>query len=126
MSNQNIRPTSFGLVARNSRMADSIFAPLFSQDGERSPNALVMLDKTALRRRMNTIAKAKTAEKIRAESLPCAFTRLIDMQPAIPTRPVVNQYTPLSRKVAVAVGSTGVRRRLIFIGSERTGPNTVR
>src|SRR5882672_7595008 len=46
--------------------------------------------------------------------------------PRIESSAEVNQYTPLSRKVAVMVGSAGVPRSLIFIGSEITGPKTVR
>src|SRR5262252_2228842 len=42
------------------------------------------------------------------------------------TRAEVNQYTPVSRKVAAMVGSLDVPRSLIFIGSEITGPRTVR
>src|SRR5207253_3384376 len=46
--------------------------------------------------------------------------------PKIASSAEVNQYTPSSRKVAVIVGSVGVPRSLIFIGSEITGPRTVR
>src|ERR1700740_530964 len=46
--------------------------------------------------------------------------------PKIKTNAEVNQYTPLSRNVAVAVPSVDVPRSLIFIGSEITGPRTVR
>src|SRR6266496_474598 len=125
-SSQNICPTSSGFCARTSRMADSIFAPWLSQEGERIPSAPAMLDRTALRLAMNTMINAKTAQNASVEAAPRAFIRLTDTQPAMPTRAVVNQYTPLSRKVAVAVAATGVRRRLIFMGSETTGPNTVR
>src|SRR6516225_1994011 len=46
--------------------------------------------------------------------------------PDIATRREVNQYTPVSKRVAVTVGVAEVPRSLIFIGSERAGPNTVR
>src|SRR5215469_18854233 len=46
--------------------------------------------------------------------------------PEMATRAEVNQYTPVSRKVAAMVGSLEVPRSLIFIGSEITGPRTVR
>src|SRR5215469_1382190 len=42
------------------------------------------------------------------------------------TKAEVNQYTPVSSKVAAMVGSLDVPRSLIFIGSEITGPRTVR
>src|SRR6516225_5591369 len=42
------------------------------------------------------------------------------------TRAEVNQYTPVSRRVSAMVGSLDVPRSLIFIGSEITGPRTVR
>src|SRR5882724_6592222 len=125
-SSQNNRPTSSGFCARTSRMADSIFAPLLSHDGERFPSTPVKLARSGLPRAIKTIIKAKTAERTKTEAAPCDFTKPMDRQPAIQMIPDVNQYTPLSRKVAVAVASTGVRSRLIFMGSERTGPNTVR
>src|SRR5215469_8972115 len=46
--------------------------------------------------------------------------------PEMATRAEVNQYTPVSRKVAAMVGSLEVPRSLIFIGSDMTGPRTVR
>src|SRR6185312_7501988 len=46
--------------------------------------------------------------------------------PEIATKADVNQYTPVSNNVAVMVGSLEVPRSLIFIGSEITGPRTVR
>src|SRR5215472_17137842 len=42
------------------------------------------------------------------------------------TKVEVNQYTPVSRKVAAMVGSLDVPSSFIFIGSEITGPRTVR
>src|ERR1700754_4840195 len=48
------------------------------------------------------------------------------MTPEIETRADVNQYTPVSKQVAVIVDSLEVPRSLIFIGSDITGPRTVR
>src|SRR5262249_34937799 len=123
---QNIRRTSCGFSARNFRIADSIFAALLNQDGERLPNALVTPTRTDSRLAINNMVRPNRPQNASVETVPCDFRRLMETHPAMPTIADVNQYTPLSRKVAVAVSSTGVRSSLIFIGSERTGPNTVR
>src|SRR6266536_6446492 len=90
-SSQNIWPTSSGFCARTSRMADSICAPCLSQEGERVPSAPAMLDRTALRLAMNTMISAKTAQNAIVKAALCAFIRLMDTQPAMPTSAVVNQ-----------------------------------
>src|SRR5262245_34113634 len=107
-------------------MADSMPAPLLSHAGERFPKALVRLSRIGFRLAMKTKPRTKTVKSAKEDAVLCDFTRLMDTHPAMPTRADVNQYTPLSKKVAVAVASIGARSRLIFMGSERTGPNTVR
>src|SRR5262249_27532664 len=107
-------------------MAASILAPLLSHDGERLPKAAVTAARTDPRLAIKSMKRTNRPQNARVEMVACDLRRLMETHPAMPTIADVNQYTPLSRKVAVAVFSTGVPNSLIFIGSDRTGPNIVR
>src|SRR5438309_6520176 len=124
---QNMRDTTAGCWTRQSRSEPSIFSARLSHAGDLL-KPCATLDRIGLRRVINSNANANIAKSAAAEVRypPCATSKAMLIQPAIPSSADVSQYTLLSRNVAVIVGATAVPRSWILIGSDNTGPSTVR